>query len=270
MPKTGFLCARHAVELTWAMTGSSAKESSSQTYAAAAEQNLKDIQQKAEKAGGQEQEYVTRAVASIRASIRSLDIAYKSRELNFQENEKLRSVSLDEVKALEEFGKTGGDFLKSLPTIAITTGAGVLTLNQVATLSDWQSWLLGIIFAGAGYLANLRLVKRSQRTKKRLYVDQDYERNQYYEHYLSRVKTTLISLHGDVERVHTAVFGQAYDPTANAIQVVDQVLRGVQAHACLYVHKHKREGRITPELWPRCETGGEAARSCPIWEGPPP
>jgi hypothetical protein len=55
---------------------------------------------------------------------------------------------------------------------------------------------------------------------------------------------------------------------AEVNQIIEDMLRGVRPTFCKYVHKHMREKKITPELWPRCETGTpEAIKSCPFWEG---
>lgn len=43
-----------------------------------------------------------------------------------------------------------------------------------------------------------------------LLVQQDYDRNLYYEQYMSRVAMTLTSLYLDLDRIHQVVFGAPY------------------------------------------------------------
>lgn len=272
MAQTTLLPPFTAVRLAWALTGKFSKEPGSQDIAALAEKVLKDIQEQAQKTGGAEQQYVSGAVSTIQASLRSLDTIYKSRELNFEENEKLRSVYLDAIKENLQFGKKAQDLLKSLPTMTIAAGAGVVTVAQLFRLAGWQLWLVGLGLAGLGYLINQGIVSAMRKRQQQLYLEQDYERDLYYEHYVTRVRTTLVSLYLDLDRIHLNAFNQTYpvSPPETVLNIVEEIVKGIRPAMCAYVHKHRSENRITPELWPRCETGGTAAQYCRFWEGAPP
>lgn len=255
-----------AVRLTWALTGQFPKGPESQNIYALADKVLKDIQGQAK--GGPEQEYVDSTVAVIMAGMRTLDTIYKGRELNFGENEKLRSVALDNARENLEFGKKAQDFVKSLPAMTVTTGTGVITASALG-MDPLQLWMLGVGLAGLSYMVNLWIVRAVHVRKQKLYLKQDYERNLYFEQYVTRVSTTLTSMYLDIDRVHERVFGQPYplEPPEDVSYIVEETLKGIRHTMCDYVHKHMREGKIAPRLWPLCETGGKAAEECELWEG---
>jgi len=254
-----------AVRLTWALTGQFPKDPESQNIYALADKVLKDIQGQAK--GGPEQEYVDGTVAIIMAGMRTLDTIYKGRELNFGENEKLRSVALDNARENLEFGKKAQDFIKSLPAMTVTTGTGVITASALG-MDPLQLWMLGVGLAGLSYMVNLWIVRATYVRKQKLYLKQDYERNLYFEQYVTRVSTTLTSMYLDIDRVHERVFGQPYplEPPEDVSRIVEETLKGIRHTMCDYVHKHMREGKIAPRLWPLCETGGKAAEECELWE----
>jgi hypothetical protein len=260
------------IRLAWSLTGKFSQEAGSQEIAALAEQVLKDIQSRSQKSSDREQQYINGAISTIQSSLRSLDTIYKGRELNFKENGELRAVYLETVKENLEFGKRAQDFLKSLPTMTFVAGAGTVTLSQLIVLSPWQWVLLGLGLAGLGYMINVMIVHLTRRRQQQLYLEQDYERNLYYDQYVTRVRTALFSLYLDLDRIHWNSFGQSYpiNPGQPAQDIVEDVVKGIRSSMCPYVHKHMSEHRVTPQLWARCESGGEGAKHCPLWEGSPP
>jgi len=72
----------------------------------------------------------------------------------------------------------------------------------------------------------------------------------------------------DIDRVHERVFGQPYplEPPEDVSHMVEGTLKGIKHTMCDYVHKHMKEGKITPKLWPLCEAGGKVAEEeCDLW-----
>ncbi|MFH1940994.1 MAG: hypothetical protein ABIL68_02725 [bacterium] len=272
MAKTALLPTVTAVRMVWAMTGKFSKEEPSKTMATYVEDSLKDIEEqaRAKHVSQQEKSYIISAVATMKASLRSLDTAYKGRELNFKENEKLRETYLESVKESLNFGNTMQDFLKSLPTMTIGAAGGV-TVAQAVGISGVTLWGLGLILAAMGYLINLGFVRSARKKTQMLYVIQDYERGLYYEQYVERVSIILLGLFLDLERIHKRVFQENYeaDTKPAAIEkIVDDILAGVHSTFCPYVHKHIAEKKVTPALWTLCESGDkEAVRMCSQWEG---
>ena len=265
-----------SVWLTWSLTGNFSAEVAStkgsptfpsREIAARAELLLQEIQHKAKKAGGSQDEYVKAAVASIGGALRSLHTAYSGRKLNFDENEKLRIAYLKSAREMIRFGSKGIDFVKALPATAVPTGLGSVTISQVFHLADWQIVLLTLSLAGLSYVGYILLVRWGSRKQLQSYVDQDYERDLYYAQYLRRVRAILIALYEELQALYLASFAVNFVPNPPpADQIVN---RALPAHGtmCPYVHKHKREGRITWDLWALCETGGDAAQHCELWEG---
>ena len=258
-----------AVRMAWAMTGAFSDDTHSNQSAVLVEAALKDIKERASKdTSGKEEEYIISAIATMDASRRSLDTVYKGRQLNFEENEKLRSSYLNSVKESVEFGKKAQDFLKSLPTMTIGAAGGV-TLAQAFEITGIQLWAIGLALAAIGYFVNLHFVRRARKRTQMLYIAQDYDRSLYYDKYIKRVSIILTSLYLDLDRIHKNVFNQKYPiDSIEESKLIEDLLYGVRPTFCKYVHKHMRNGKITPELWALCESGDQnAVTVCPCWEG---
>lgn len=272
MAKTTLLPTATAVRIVWGMTGKFSDDEQSRTMATYVEDALKHIEEQAQAQGvnPKEKSYVTSAIATMKASLRSLDIVFKGRTLNFEENEKLRATYLESVKESLNFGNKAKDFLKSLPTMTIGAAGGV-TVAQVLGVSETVLWGLGLVLAALGYLVNLRFVRLARHQTQMLYVAQDYERDLYYDQYVSRVTDILLGLLLDLERIHKRVFQENYEAKTipSALEgIINEILVGVRSTFCPYAHKHMRNKKITPELWTLCESGNvEAMRLCPLWEG---
>jgi hypothetical protein len=206
----------------------------------------------------------------MKASLRSIETAHKGRDLNFEENEKLRTAYLESVRESISSGTKAQDILKSLPTMTIGAAGGV-TIAQAFGISGIPLWGLGLVLAALGYLVNLWFVRRGRRQTQLLYVTQDYERDLYFEQHLSRVTTILLGLFLDLERIHMNVFQENYEADVNPSTIrsfIDGILAGVRSTFCPFIHKHIASNKITPELWTRCESGNaDAVRMCPNWEG---
>jgi len=255
--------------MVWALTGSFSDDEQSKQSAVLVEADLKDIKQRAEsETNEKEKNYIMNAMHVINSSLRSLETAFKGRQLNFEENEKLRSASLDSIKESLEFGKKAKDFLKSLPSMTIGAAGGV-TVAAHYGLKDIRLWGIGLILAGIGYFVNLIIVRYTRKQKQMYYILQDYERSLYYENYITRVSLILTFLYLDLDRIHKTVFGQTY-PTKpdTSDQMIKDLLSGVRPTFCPFIHKHIIEKKISPELWSQCETGNPVGiRACLFWEG---
>lgn len=266
MAHTTLLPPVSAVHLAWAFTGSFSNDDPSNLAAVTAEADWKRIQEQAA-ADPTEAAYIARAAAALDASRRSLETIYKGRTLNFDENATLREAYLEDAAAKLEFGTKARDFLQSLPTMTLT-GAGGLTVAQAFELDDAALVGITLALAAAGFFINLIFVRLSRQQRQLEYVKQDYERNLYYEHYIHRAQLILQALYLDLQRLHQTVFQETY-PTGeeNIGKIIATVLSGVEPTPCQFVHKHMQEGKITPQLWSRCETGiHECVIECPHWE----
>lgn len=273
MTMTNLLPPITGVRMAWALTGEFSNDPNSQLSAELIHATIKDLKERAQ-SNDKENKYIVSAIATINASRRSLDTVYKGRQLNFDENEKLREAYLEDAQKTINFGKQAQDYINSLPAVTIGAVSG-LTLSQwlAASLNidkDLAPWILGLLFAAIGFLVNLWFVRVGRDRKLDLYIKQDYERDLYYQHYVTRVQTILTSLYGDLDRIHNNVYGQNY-PVGN-IQVgelVKETLSGIWPTFCPKIHEHIRKSLVTPEYWPICETGiDNAVKICPRWESP--
>jgi len=253
------------VRIAWALTGKFPKSEESKLSASLAEAALNDIEAQA-KLDPTELKYVTGAKAMVQSSLRSLDTIYKGRELNFGENEKLRLAYLDTVKENLDFGNKAKDFLKSLPTMTIGSAGGVTIASALGMKGNILIGF-GFVLAALGYLINVLIVRLMRKRTQMLFIKEDYDRDLYYDQYVARVTMTLASLYLDLNRHHEKIFGQAYSSGGNVGNVIDDILSGIKATFCKCVHKHMNQKKITPKLWPICETGDkEAIKYCRYWE----
>jgi len=262
---TAFLSPSTSVRLVWAMTGGSTKETESKEIAVLAKRELDDAIAKGKEGGEAERAYVRGATAAIYAAMRSLDTIYKGRQLNFDENEELRSEILKGYTESSQFGQKAGDLLKSIPSMAVASGAGTVTLTQVFDLPGWAVLSLGLGTAGLGFFINMLVVRSFAYRKQLNYICQDHERNKYYQQYIDRVRLTLFSLYMDTDDLHKEFFGAAYSVVKkeDPRQVVENVLKGDLPTECQYVDKCLRLGRIKADQWAICETWGERTEKCP-------
>jgi hypothetical protein len=273
MSATNILAPFTAVRLSWAIAGKLASEPESKIFAESAEQDLKNMSTEAAR-DAKEQSYVTQSKAAIRAAVRSLEIIYKARKLNFDENEKLREAYIENVKDGIKFGSNIKDYLKALPAMAIAgpgvTGTlGPIFAAQIGIENNKTLflWGFGAAMAGLGYLIHMLCVRMYRKRTQKLYIEQDYDRNLYYDHYITRVRAVLESLYKDIDRIHKQTFKAPYlIDDGNAVSVVSDLLKGVQPTMCNYVQKHMYEGVITPKLWTLCEVGEPHCKKCVYWK----
>lgn len=280
MTKTNLLPPLKAVQITWARTGAFSEAFHSQQYAEDANKELKDIKNRA-KNNKNEEEYVSNAIALIEANLRNLDNIYKLRNLNFEDNQKLRSTHLDYVKQSLDFGIKTKDFLKSIPSIALG-GAGGITLAQIIGASSVQLWIAGLFFAGLGYLINWIIIKNMRVEKQWLYIQQDYERSLYFEEYLNKAYIILKNLYNDVYQEHENIFKNKYPTNESSNELIKNFLKGIQPTFCKHIKKHLKNNNVEDrkgnpitgrklkklicEQWTYCETGNlEGTKNCPLW-----
>lgn len=273
MAATETLAPFTAIRLAWAIAGKFSSQPEGKLSAQVAEQTLKDISARAGK-DPKEQSYVSQSEATIQAAIRGLEIILKGRNLNFDENEKLRKAYMENVQEGIQFGSKAKDYLKALPTMAIA-GPGVTSVLG-PTLADLFGiekvnqtlflWGFGAAMAGLGYLIYSGFVLGTRKRTQQLYVAHDYERNLYYEHYITRVKATLTGLYLDIDRLHKQTFGNEYPLDGiRPENVVNNLLQGVAPTMCRHVHKHMAAGIVKPECWVLCEVGEPRSEDCAHW-----
>ena len=267
MTNSSLLSPITALRIVWAQTGSFSDDDHSQLTALEARNVLKNIQLAAEK-DRKEKIYITAANSVVESGLRSLDIVYKSRQDNFKETEKLRKIYMQSITDSLEFGKKTGDFLKSLPTMTVTAAGGITLAQAFGDLSTTAIWTLALALGAAGYLINLWFVNISRKKTQINLIRHDYERNLYYQQYIDRVAAVLVSLYYDLDRIHKHAFGSSY-PIGDKKpgDLIDEILYGVKPTLCQFAYKHFSERKITPELWPICETGEEnVIITCPFWK----
>lgn len=264
--KTSVLPPSTAVQITWALTGDFSDDPKSQENAKMSEVKLKEMIRQGMEKGEKDKAYIATIVPVLDAVRRSLEVVHKGRQLNFKENEVLRSSSLDAIKNSIEFGTSSRDFLKALPTMTIAGSGGTIAIGQLLGISGASLWLVGLLFAGIGYFLNLWVVKANRTRKQQYYITQDYERSLYYEQYIARVTIILSALYAELEGIHKSVFGARFGEKEGK-EFVEKMLLGVTPIYCPYIHKHIRAKIVTIDEWAICEAGSQKAKeACLHWD----
>ena len=277
--KTLLLPPSLALRVAWALTGEFSDDSRSQEMAKPVRARLNQIAETGKKengkqggekgqTGGQgdatnhtelERRYINWAITAIAASLRSLEIAYKGREINFKENETLRTKHLEMVMESLEYSRKTKELLQSVPAMAVSSGGGATVASLI---SESPGFLAGmaLAFAGLGHIVYLLHLIRTRRHRLKLYVKMDYERNLYYDQYLDRAETILRSLHHELKRLHREVFGEAYpdaseEPDApKEKDIAGRLIDELRPNRCPHIHSHMAKGLVMPQEWAYCET----------------
>lgn len=274
MTKTSVLSPTQAVNLVWAATGKFSNDDNSRMMATniPTREAIKD--EAAASNNPNEIAYVKQSLTFMDAALRNIEIAYKGRELNFEENKKLREAYLENVKENIEFGTKANDILKSLPTMTISSAGGVTVVQAMAAYFNAEQflndnpiilWGIGLLLAGLGYFINLAIKRRSRTQQLMEYVKQDYERTLYYTQYLGRCLVILRSLYLDIDRVHKEIFRESYGDNVDSL--ISRLYEMNKPRVCPLIYKHMSDKKITPELWSMCDSGVEDSYyKCPLWD----
>lgn len=283
MKKTSLLPPLTAVQIVWARTGLFSKEKSAKIPALLSdsvrikaeselERVLEFLKQGAE---DDEREYAARVTASMDASLRSIHTVYNGRNLNFDENKRLRDTYLETMSDSVSYGFKVKDFLTGLPTISLGALGGY-TLTEILSLEPFWCWVTTIAFATLGYFFGWALIAWRGKRMESLYIRQEYERTIYFCRYIEQVADILEFLYDDAHRIHTEVFGYSYfeqegdgesAKKEEEREVIRRMLRGMLPQSCGLIHEHMQRGKILPELWPICETGRTKVieEYCELW-----
>ncbi len=269
---TRLLTPMTAVEITWARTGKFSSSPHSQDMGDQAGKRLKRIEENASKEP-KEHDYVQQVVSAMDATHRTLDTIYKGRELNFEENEKLRQSSLDSIQDVIQFGTRAKDLVRSLPGLAIGSAGGVTLLNVLypgGSPPGYATWGTGVAAAALGYLVYQAAMLISRRWKEQNYIREDYDRGLYYQQYVQRTERALRGLYDEACSAHRQVFDdeeEEEDVCGADGAALDRYLDALQPTFCPYVHEHMRLGVVRCKHWPMCETGGppETSRDACDW-----
>ena len=253
-----------AVELAWGLSSQFSKDADAKARGEMTKVDFDRIVQPVDTSGtDEEKRYVRGTAALIDGTLRTLHIIVAGRDLNIDELDELRDKRREDVEAS---AKLSGS-LQSIAPRAVTTlfvgGAGGAGLSEA--LTRWAgiqetdiALFQGLVIAAAaavGYIVHELVVARLvRRALTRELIKKDYDRTRYFDQYHQRCRLALWSLCERVNIWHQAVFGAPF-PCTNAWDVARRVLDGAQSTCCPWVHKHLRNGWITPDLWSLCETG---------------
>lgn len=209
-------------------------------------------------------EELLESITAIQMSVRNLGTIYNGRELNFQQNDKLRNVYLTSIADDITFGDSIRDYAKTLPSIIIVGGGG-LVISLIAkryldfTISTLDVLLIAIIFAALGFFISLIIRKWGVSKRIRQLMWQDHERNVYYEQYLNRASIELTNLYRVLLNIQKKTTAEKYTAITIAEEnVVKTLLNSLYPTTCEGVGTCIYHWFYNPIIWTKCETCGDS------------
>jgi hypothetical protein len=208
----------------------------------------------------------------IRSSQRTLQIIVEGRNLNFKEEDELRESSQENILYFSQFSSNLQSILPRLGSMAVVGSAGSITFAQIFNdvLKDLPGYTFPLIIAladGIGYLLHgLVVIPTVKRLLQREKIRADYDRNLYYDQYYERSRNALATLFIALEECHNSFFGNKYHgENMSAHEAAEMSIEGARPTMCYYVYKHMNAKKITPDLWPMCETG-RGVKECRLYK----
>lgn len=270
--KTAILSPEVGARLAWKLTGLYSENSTERDEAQSVKQMLDGLKNNINPNDIVEQDYVQNAINLIKASERNLQIIIDGRNLNLKEENELREMNQENILYYSQFTSDLQSLIPRLGSMTLVgASGGIITVSQLfSMLPGVPSYILPLVIAAGaaiGYLLHgLVVVPIAKRKFQGDKIRADYNRNLYFLQYAERTRNVLATLYNALENCHQNYFNQKYNKDANPVEVADQIMGGISSKMCTYAHKHMEEGKITADLWAKCESG-QAVTSCPIWEG---
>ncbi|MCL4436295.1 MAG: hypothetical protein M1503_02885 [Thaumarchaeota archaeon] len=224
--------------------------------------------------------YVDNVVAAIYASLRSLQIIYKGRDQNFKEVDEVMDT---QIKNIQSYERTARDLQSSLPRLFATGGgaAGTVLVGYIfgimnINIPEGVIYSAAVLAAGAAYgIYQMIIAPHNAENARSAIIENDYKRNIYYQQYIKRTKKALNSLLDETLAIYENAYNRTYhknysDPEERE-NIVTRILGGpktLDLDFCPKVHEHYQSGKLTPKVWPNCETsiGNE---NCPYYTEDP-
>jgi hypothetical protein len=269
--KTAILSPEMGARLAWKLTGLYSENSTERDEAQYVKQMLDGLKNNVNPNDMVERDYVQNAINLIKASERNFQIIIDGRNLNLKEENELREMNQENILYYSQFTSNLQSLIPRIGSMTVVGAGGGITVSQLfSMLPGVPSYVLPLVIAAGaaiGYLLHgLVVVPIAKRKFQRDKIRADYHRNLYFLQYAERTRNALTNLYNALENCHQNYFNQKYNKDANPLEVADQIMEGISSKLCIYAHKHMEEGRITADLWAKCESG-QGVRSCPLWEG---
>ncbi|MFZ5939823.1 MAG: hypothetical protein ACOYXB_04545 [Bacteroidota bacterium] len=252
-----------AVMLLWSAAGHFGKDdpANGTTIITGMLASLKTVSEGRDK----EQAYLQYSELRLTAALRNAEMIYKGRQLNYEENIQLRKAYLESLQEDHTIQGQLKDALKSLPAITIG-GSGGIALIQTAGDDPGTAAVVfsGLIFGAIGFIVKKLFSQWLLSRKQRNNIRQDYETSAYYEHYLNRMESLMISVADDLNAAHRDIIGNSPAETDHntLTEAVKELLSTARPVSCPCLHEHIRKNLIRPNLWHLCETGLPRCRNC--------
>jgi hypothetical protein len=211
-------------------------------------------------------EELLESITAIQMSVRNLGTIYNGRELNFQQNDKLREAYLTSITEDITFGDSIRDYAKTLPSI-IVAGGGGLGISIIAqqylgfAIRDPDILIIAILCAVLGFFASWIIRKWGFGKKIRQFMWQDQERNIYYEQYLNRASVELTNLYQVLSGIKKKCpVGTLPDLSDGEKKELKNLLTSLYPTTCDSVATCLYHWLYAPIIWTQCETCGSSTQ----------
>ncbi len=252
--KLAVLRPENAVRRVWTCTGAFSAKEPSKPFTVFSHEEYKELMSRINKADKCTFNYADEAITLMNASLRNLDIMYKSRELNFKENEQLRNADLKYLEKYITFGTETRDYIKSIATITVfgITGGAIGAFFNVSII---LLWLLGMGLGLLALVVQLTYLSYGYHRSKQFYIQHDFERTLYYLDYLQKAEKILESLCEELSKTYQRNIGSYTHDSKN--NFITTMIYEARPKFCESVINHITSEKNTPEHWTLCEIGGK-------------
>ena len=204
----------------------------------------------------QEKEYIKKSVIAMRAALRNLGTLYSGRELNFRENDDLRQAYIasitDSITLSNDFKKWSEGLPAALLSGLAGLGVSYFFKEFIGLPFGAADYLLFILlFAILGYIIAWMIMKYGYSQKFKGLMQQELERNIYYEQYLYRVHGQLQNLFAELTTIHEEVFHKPYSPHAESEgkTAITGMITALCPTACQNIMYCSRERGTNKDHW---------------------
>ncbi|MCW4006079.1 MAG: hypothetical protein NWF04_05740 [Candidatus Bathyarchaeota archaeon] len=222
--------------------------------------------------------YVDNVRASLDATEKNLITIFNGRNLNFDQTKEIMKTQIENINSS---ARAMANFHSALPRL-FATGSGaagtVLVSYILETFFGYQVPELVIastaaLVASASYgIYQWKIAPKNVKRAQRELIRNDYQSNLYYHDYIHRVFYTLSSLFDQTLNTYENIYDTPYQPDKYAdlenrktlVWSVLGTLEGICGKECPQIHADYHNNKITPEIWPTCETA-QGYKNCALF-----
>lgn len=252
-----------SIEIAWGLSHLHSENKESQIYGGYIRDYYDKIRNDVKSSESKDEksiQYLDNLRIAIDSCVRTLGIIIRGRNLNFEENDKLRGQKIDEINALS---KSIMNYQGLIPRIQATMIGGVSALVILKgvleplfpDISKITIEYFILLCAGLGYVfAEVAILPYLRRKVLCEMIRNDRDRNIYFQNYVMMSRIVLKRLLSEAVDIYNCCYEENYPKIEkNKIEeLLDKILPG--PITCENISRCKVGEEITDKNWVICET----------------